>query len=239
MKPSEIITMARNQTWTSTDLVDQSTAFQYLNIVEKDFWRDISNESIWDKVTNFDINTVAWTSKYSIPATVPASTLSNTTWGMNQILKAGIKFSSSDVYYTPLQIKYIEWYLNLPDFYAVQTSKAIPTAYIVDMENIVVFPTPDASLTAWLQLRWPKAVADKTTSTEDVEGMILVDSDVHWVIVEWLKVWFYGQRGTDFEWLKAQAQQNYEAAKLRAINQLSNKNILADEYFNLDLTYLG
>lgn len=238
MKPSEVITMARNQTWTSTGLVPDAEAYTYLNQVESDFWRDICNESIWDKTTQFNINLVAWTNTYSLPQSVSASTLNACTFGINQIVKAGIKLKASDRYYTPITIKYIEGYLNLPDYYAVQSSTSNPTAYVIDTESIVIFPTPTENVTAWLQLIWPKDPVAKSTTTEDVDGMFVLDKSVHYVMVEGLKYRFYGKRGTDFIPLAQQAKQNYENEKLRVINQLSNKNILADEAFIPDLTYL-
>lgn len=239
MKPSEVITMARNQTWTSTGLVPDAEAYTYLNQVESDFWRDICNESIWDKTTQFNINLVAWTNTYSLPQSVSASTLNACTFGINQIVKAGIKLKASDRYYTPITIKYIEWFLNLPDYYAVQSSTSNPTAYVIDTESIVIFPTPTENVTAWLQLIWPKDPVAKSTTTEDVDGMFVLDKSVHYVMVEGLKYRFYGKRGTDFIPLAQQAKQNYENEKLRVINQLSNKNILADESFIPDLTYLS
>ena len=238
MKPSEVITMARNQTWTSTGLVPQDEAFTYLNLVEEDFWRDICNESIGDKTTQFNINLVAWTNTYSMPVSVSNTTLLTSSFWINQVVKAGIKLLSTNAYYTPITIKYIEGYLNLPDYYAVQSSTSNPTAYIIDTESIVIFPTPTESITYWLQLIWPKAVIPKSLTTEDVEWMFVLDPSVHYIMVEGLKYRFYGKRGTDFIPLAQQAKQNYENEKLRVINQLSNKNILADEAFIPDLTYL-
>lgn len=238
MIPTWAITMARNQTWTSIGLVPQDEAFTYLNLVESDFWRDICNESIWDKTTQFPINLVAWVDTYSLPVSISANTLNACTFGINQIVKAGIKLLGTEPNYIPIQIKYIEGYLNLPDFYATQTSTATPTAYIVDTESIVIFPTPKVNITAGLMLIWPKDVVAKSITTEDVEGMFVLDPSVHYVLVEWLKYRFYGKRGTDFIPLAQQAKQNYENEKLRVINQLSNKNILADESFIPDLAYL-
>ena len=238
MIPSAVITMARNQTWTSEGLVPPAEAYTYLNQVESDFWRDICNESIGDKTTQFNIDIVAWTNTYALPQSTPANTLNACIFGINQIVKAGIKMKATDAFYTPIQIKYIEGYLNLPDYYAVQSSTANPTAYIIDTEQIVIFPTPTVSMTAGLQLIGPKDPVAKSLTTEDVEGMFVLDPSVHYVMVEWLKYRFYGKRGTDFIPLAQQAKQNYENEKLRVINQLSNKNVLADESFIPDLTYL-
>ncbi len=239
MIPSLIISTARNQTGCTTDIVSATQSFQFLNQVEEDFWRDICNESPWDKMNQFNINLVAWTSTYTLPASIAASTLITSTFWINQAVKIWVKLRSTDTYYTPVQVKYVEWYLNLPDFYAATTDKNQPTAYLVGSDSIVIFPTPDTSITSGLQIMWPKAVVPKSASTEDVEGMIIIPPAAHPIIVEWLKYRFYGNMWVNFEDRRIQAKQFYESEKLRVINQMMNKNILWEESFIPDLSYYG
>jgi hypothetical protein len=239
MLPSQIIQIARDQTDTPLSILTQDQAYQYLNIVVNDFWRDISNESVWDKMTTWNLNLTAGTSTYTLPSSIAASTLLTSTFGINQLVKAGIKYKSADQYYTPIQVKYVEWYLNMPDYYANQNLKGNPTAYLIDTESIVIAPTPTESITNGLQIMGPVATVALSTTTEDIEGMIPISSTAHPVIVEWLKYWFYGKRGSDFVPLAMGSKQLYESEKLRVINQLMNKNQLADECFTLDLSYFG
>ncbi|MCP3685825.1 MAG: hypothetical protein GY861_24515 [bacterium] len=58
MKPTDIITIARQQSNVTIDTVTEAQAFMYLNIVIQDFWRDIANrEKMYEEVTQTD-NTV-------------------------------------------------------------------------------------------------------------------------------------------------------------------------------------
>ncbi len=239
MIPSQIINNARLESGTTIDIVTANQARTLLNDIEKDFWRDISNESTGDKMNQFNINMVAGTNTYAIPQSVAASTLLTSSFGINQNVKIGIKLKATDSYYTPVTVKYVEWFLNLPDYYAAQTPTSSPTCYFIGSDSVVFFPTPTISMTAGIQIMWPKAVIPKSASTEDVEGMIIVPVDCHPVIVEGLKWKFYANMWVNFKDTALQQKQVYEAEKLRIINQLLNKNILSDEAFVPDLTYLG
>lgn len=239
MIPSEIINDARLESSATIDIVTQTQAFTLLNKIETDFWRDMSNDSTGDKMTLFNIDLVAGQSTYTLPQSIPASTLLTTTFGINQVVKAGIKLNSLDKYYTPVAVKYVEWFLNMNDFYATQTPMSWPIAYLIWTDNIVIFPTPTISMTAGLQLMWPKATVAKSESTEDVEWMILVPADCHNILIEWLKWKFWARMGVNFKDTALQQKQYYESEKLRVINQWSNKNILADSSFIPDLSFLG
>jgi len=59
MIPSAIINNARLESGTTIDIVTANQAWTLLNDIEKDFWRDISNQSTGDKMNQFNINTVA------------------------------------------------------------------------------------------------------------------------------------------------------------------------------------
>jgi len=75
--------------------------------------------------------------------------------------------------------------------------------------------------------------------TEDVAGCILIPAQRHSVIVEGLKMWFYGKRGVDFNGIMMNQKQYYENEKNRAINQLMNRNQESSEAFTPDLSSLG
>jgi hypothetical protein len=47
MKPSEIIKLARRQTWCTEDIVTQEEAYKFLNFIIEDFWADIRNSDSW------------------------------------------------------------------------------------------------------------------------------------------------------------------------------------------------
>lgn len=47
MKPSEIIKLARRQTWCTEDIVTPEEAYKFLNFIIEDFWADIRNSDSW------------------------------------------------------------------------------------------------------------------------------------------------------------------------------------------------
>ena len=47
MKPSEIIKLARRQTWCTEDIVTLEEAYKFLNFIIEDFWADIRNSDSW------------------------------------------------------------------------------------------------------------------------------------------------------------------------------------------------
>jgi hypothetical protein len=47
MKPSEIIKLARRQTWCTEDIVTTEEAYKFLNFIIEDFWADIRNSDSW------------------------------------------------------------------------------------------------------------------------------------------------------------------------------------------------
>lgn len=58
MKPSEIISLARRQTWCTTDIVTEDEAYKFLNFVIEDFWADIraSDSWHWFDFLQFDVS---------------------------------------------------------------------------------------------------------------------------------------------------------------------------------------
>lgn len=65
MKPSEIIKLARRQTWCTEDIVTPEEAYKFLNFIIEDFWADIRASDSWFgfNVLNLDVN--AGQSEYS------------------------------------------------------------------------------------------------------------------------------------------------------------------------------
>lgn len=241
MLPSQIITMARNQTGTSTGLVTAPQAYDYLNILIADFWKDIvDNETgYWSNTWTYDLT--AGTSSYTFATPTANTTLLTSTFGISQLMKIGVKYKSTDTVYTPVPVIYQEGMLNLPDYYSTATTQS-PVAIIKDT-SITIFPTPTSSVTNGLQIIWPKShfplgTTGNTVVTEDVEGCLLIPSSYHYVLVEGLKYWMYGQRWTDFDAIRQSCKGFYEAEKLRTIWQLTERNQDSSNWFLPDLTYL-
>lgn len=87
MKPSEIVTMARQDTGTTTGLMSDVIAYTRLNLVLNDTRRDAINLDTSLDNTTWNINTVAGTSSYTMTSPIANTTLSTSTFGVGNKLK--------------------------------------------------------------------------------------------------------------------------------------------------------
>ena len=60
MKPSEIIALARRQTWCTLDIVTEDEAYKFLNFVIEDFWADIRASDSWHWFDYLTMDVNAW-----------------------------------------------------------------------------------------------------------------------------------------------------------------------------------
>jgi len=222
MIPSVLISTARSQTHSSTDLVSQTDAYNYLNFIIADYWKDITDNNTGQDMYTWTYNAVAGTKDYTLPSPVANTTLLTSTFGIQQLTKIGIKYDSLQTYYTPVALRYIEGMYNLPDYYATGALKTSPIA-IANTTTLSVFPTPTETITNGLQLIGPRLHFPLSTTTEDIEGVILIPSLWHYVILEWLKYMFYYNRGAEFIASANEAKQKYEAEKNRTLNQMLDR----------------
>jgi len=146
MIPSALITIARNQSWATIDVVTAAQSYQYLNIVLEDFWKDITDNNIWLWINTWTYNLTANTATYTLATPVAASTLLTSTFWIEQLYKIWVKYNSWDTYYTPVSLIYPEWQLKQPDYYAASQNKAVPTATQND-NTITLYPTPTTTVT--------------------------------------------------------------------------------------------
>ena len=242
MKPSEIIQMARNQTGTWVGLVTQPQAYDYLNIILADFWKDITDNNTGLGLNTWNYDLTANTNAYVLPDATANTTLLTSVFGIYQLTKIGIRYSSSDTNYTPASLIYVEGMLNLPEYYAKYTPSN-PLAIATDT-TITIFPTPTSTITNGLQLVWPKmhfplGTTGNPVTTEDSEDCILIPAVYHYVLVEGLKYRMYGHRGTDFETLRQNAKSVYESEKDRVSNQMMDRMQESSQAFMPDLSYLS
>lgn len=77
MKPSEIIKLARRQTWCTEDIVTTDEAYKFLNFVIEDFGAEIrvSDSWYWFDVLGFDV--YAWQPSYTFESDEEIGTYSN------------------------------------------------------------------------------------------------------------------------------------------------------------------
>jgi len=226
MIPSQIISIARKQSQTSLDIVDATDAFTYLNFVLEDFWKDIVDNNPWIGNGEWFVNSVAGTQTYNLTQPVAASALLTSTFGCLNIQRASVKFRSTDTNYTPISKIYLEGFTLDEWRYDVGQSKSDPVILQSDT-TFSLYPIPTESLTNAIKIIWPQRHFPLSSSTEDVAWVILIPSAYHNIIIEWLKVWFYGVRGIDYIPQKQEAKGYYESEKMRVINQLTDRTQLS------------
>ena len=237
MIPSEIISAARKQTWVTTDMVSQPEAYTFLNFLLNDYWKDITDNNTGLGLNTWTYGLTAGIPTYTLPLPVANTTLLTSTFGIYQLTKIWVKLSSQDTDYTPVSLQYIEWYLNLPDYYSKAVSKSLPSC-IADNTSITLFPTPPETVANWLQFIWPKSHFPLSMTTEDVEWVILIPSQRHYVLIEWLKYRFWGNLWVNFEDRRIQAKNFYESEKLRTLWQMQDRMQQSSESFVPDLSFL-
>ena len=65
MKPSEIIKLARRQTWCTEDIVTTDEAYKFLNFVIEDFGSEIRTSDSWYWFDVLDFDVTAWQPSYT------------------------------------------------------------------------------------------------------------------------------------------------------------------------------
>lgn len=238
MIPSQIISLARSQTWVTTDIVSATQSYDFLNILLEDFWKDITDNNIGLGINTRQYTLTSGTATYTLASPIAASTVLTSTRGIEQLYKIGIKYKSTDTNYTTCKLIYLDGQLNLPDFYANQQPASVPSATQND-NTITIYPTPTDTIPLWLEIIWPKKHFTLSSSTEDVESAILIPSQRHYVLIEWLKYWFWGNMWVNFEDRRQQAKAYYESEKDRCINQMADRMQESSEQFIPDLSYLS
>lgn len=236
MIPSQIISLARKQSWCTTDIVTSVDAYEFLNIILEDFWKDITDNNVGLGIFTWQYNLVANQDVYNLPLPIANTTVLTSTWGIEQLYKIWVKYATWDTYYTPVSLIYMDWQLKLPDTYIVTQQKAIPTATI-NSDTISLYPMPTVDITDWLEIIWPKKHFPLSSTTEDVASAMLIPTQWHYILIEGLKYWFYGNMGSNFDDKKLQSFQFYTAEKLKAINQMSDRMQESSQAFVPDLSY--
>lgn len=220
MKPSEIVTMARQDTGTTTGLMSDVIAYTRLNLAINDAWRDAINLDTSLDNTSWNISTTAGTGSYTMTSPIANTTLASSTFGVGNKLKVWVKWTTDQTYYQPIKVIYSETNPNLADTYAA--GNTIEPFAIVTGYTLKIFPTPTNSVTNGIQIEgarqhFPLGVTWSTVVTEDVAGCILLPEDKHDLIVEWLKYYMYLYRGSNFRDLAREQKAFYESEKKRVL----------------------
>ena len=226
MKPSEIINLARRQTGCTEDIVTKQEAYNFLNFVIEDFGADIraTDSWFWFEVLNLDIT-----------ANNPSYIYDNDAWDYTW------KFAISKIQSVWLKDTKIWKRRDLPVHFV---DKINPNDFECNWEPRVCFITqhelnliPKPKESTKLQVRgfnynYELWYNSETSAWDDDEDDICIPSRWHYIIVEWMKYWMYGNMWSNFEAQRTASRQFYDLEKNKAIQNIVDRWQLADTSYN-------
>lgn len=177
MDVSTIITLSRNQTWTTAWQIADADYLNYLNITYKDIFSRLSVNSKKYTWQSYTTDVVAWQSEYIIPQ--PSNTQ---TW---------LKLILDCFYIHEWKDKRIPIYdasINID--YEINKNKE-PYGVMRD-GSIFLYPTPTENITAWLRLEG-KYIPLNLELT-DTEANIKLASEYHNILVKGLNSLVFGEK---------------------------------------------
>lgn len=301
MKPSEIISLARRQTWCTTDIVSEVEAYHFLNFIIEDFWAEIRASDSWHWFDYLTINVQAGQPSYPFtkdnwyPMDDNNGEFYNNfpIWKLEKVwyrLKNG-KWRDLDVRFVDkIDVNDFpdQWepeicfitnnYINLvplpkeatimqlwgynynpelqPDLWKITVAW---TEYTRDYEDDVVWTsypyawkhwndvifTNNEHPTTWYaypSYSWGASVwsiSAYEVQSFDKEDNIFIPKRWHYVIVEWMKYWMYGNMGVNFEWARANCRAFYDSEKNKALQNIMDRWQESDEPYYPFLNFLN
>ena len=225
MKPSEIISLARRQTWCTEDIVTKAEAYQFLNFVIEDFWADIRSCDAWywfDSLT-WDVNAGqssypymedSWEYSWAFPISkIQSVWLRDTkTWKWRDLPVHFVdKINPND----------FEWQWE-------------PRVCFITREDLNLIPAPKEStqmMIWWFNYNWNLWYNSETSTWDDDEEDIFIPARWHYIIVEGMKYWMYGNMWVNFETARTNSRNFYDSEKNKAIQNIVDRGQLADTWY--------
>ena len=295
MKPSEIISLARRQTWCTEDIVTTEEAYHFLNFVIEDFGADIRASDSWYLYDVLQIPVTAWQVQYTFTDTpwimsekfpmhkVQAAWIKREDWKRGDLpvhfvdkvdinrltelkepLACFITRTELNLIPAPKESTMLEiWWFDYnweitPNIWEITVSShkynrnpnadvawtPYPYAWARNNWNDIIY-TNSLTPTSW------DAYEDYQGTTSawsidaykvivtDTEENISIDKRWHYIIVEWLKYWMYGNMWVNFETARANSRAFYDSEKDKALQNIMDRWQLADTAYFPDLNYLN
>ena len=218
MKPSEIISLARRQTWCTEDIVTKAEAYNFLNFVIEDFWADIRATDSWYWFDTVTVDVDAWTSEIDIDSEANIFPLSK----IESVWLKDVKTNK----WREIPVHFVDK-MNPNDF----ESNWEPRVCFITNTNLNFVPNIKEStqLMIWWFVYNPYLWYNEITSTrDDDEEDIFIPKRWHYIIIEWMKYWMYGNMWSNFEELRTACRNFYDSEKLKAIQSITDRWQLAD-----------
>ena len=208
MDVSAIITLSRNQTWTSAWQISDSAYLNYLNIIYKDIFSRLSVNAKKYTWQTYTTDVVAWQSEYIIP-----QSSNDQTW-LKLILDCFYKHEGKDkripIYDASIRMDY-------------EVNKNKDPYWILRDGSIFIYPVPEEAIEWWLRLEWKYIPLDLTlTNTSDE---IKLAPEYHNILVKGLNSLVFGEKQV-FD-----KQQLWESYYQQAIAQMQTEWCFDNESF--------
>ena len=133
-------------------------------------------------------------------------------------------------------------YIRSPENDVAATS--YPYAWIRKNWNTIIYTnslTP-TSWTVYSDYQWTTSawtVSDYEVTVTDLEANIFIPSRWHYIIVEWLKYWMYGNMWVNFETARGNSRSFYDSEKMKALQNITDRWQLADTAYFPNLNFLN
>lgn len=226
MKPSEIIQLARRQTGCTEDIVTADEAYKFLNFVIEDFWAEIRSSDSWYWFDILNISVNADQSSYIFDWT--NWSLSNS-FPIHKIQAVRLKVKENKR--RDLPVRFVD---KMDE--NVWESKKEPLACFITRNSVNLIPTPKESTEMQI---WGYNYNDELTTTDDEESDIWIPKRWHYVLVEWMKYWMYGNMWVNFESARRDSRAVFDSEKIKAIQNITDRWQLADTSSLPDLNFLN
>jgi len=226
MKPSEIISLARRQTWCTEDIVTNAEAYRFLNFVIEDFGADIRNSDSWYWFDIENVDVTAWQSTY---------TFTNTEWDLSHSFPIhkiqAVFIKNKDNKWVDLPVHFVDK-VNPNEWESLKE----PLACFITRTELNLIPTPKEN--TQMQI-WGFNYNPMLTTTDDLESDIFIPARWHYILVEWMKYRMYGNMWVNFETARTNSRAFYDSEKIKAIQNIMDRWQLADTAYFPDLNYLN
>lgn len=300
MKPSEIISLARRQTWCTTDIVTEVEAYHFLNFIIEDFWAEIRASDSWHWFDYLTINVQAGQPSYPFTKDnwYPMDENNGEFYNNFPIWKLEkVWYKLKNGKWRDLDIRFVDkidvndfpdqWepeicfitnnYINLvplpkeatimqlwgynynqelqPDLWKITVGwhdykrdrnndvawATYPFAWTHWNTTIFTNNEKPTSWTAYSTYSWTSAwsITWYDVTVFDKEDNIFIPKRWHYVIVEGMKYWMYGNMGVNFETARANCRAFYDSEKNKALQNIMDRWQESDEPYYPFLNFLN
>ena len=300
MKPSEIIALARRQTWCTLDIVTEDEAYKFLNFVIEDFWAEIRASDSWHWFDYLTIDVTAWQFNYPIDKNNWYPIDENAwefydkfpIWKIEKVwyrLKNGKRRDLDVRFIDKIDVNDFpdQWepeicfitnnYLNLvpipkeatkmqiwgynynwelvPDIWKITVDNKKYTReknedvawatypYAWKHWNDIIYTGSEkpTSWTAYETYSWTSAwsITAYEVIDMDTEDNIFIPKRRHYILVEGLKYWMYGNMWVNFETARSNSRAFYDSEKNKALQNIVDRGQESDEPYYPDLNFLN